>query len=268
MQSTLNRELYDALDPLEDLCTLVKKAIKDEPPLAMKEGGIIRDGYNAEVDKLRHAKSDGKEWLAKLEEDEREKTGIKNLKIKYNKVFGYYLEVTNSFKNLVPEYYTRKQTLANAERYITPELKELEDTILGAEDKLYALEYQLYCEVRDTIAKEVVRIQTTAKAVAKIDTLASLALVAERNNYVRPKINEKGVIDIKDGRHPVVEKMIPNDMFITNDTYLNDKKNRISIITGPNMAGKSTYMRQTALIVLMAQIGSFVPASSCKYRTC
>ena len=262
MQSTLNRELYDALDPLEDLCTLVKKAIKDEPPLAMKEGGIIRDGYNAEVDKLRHAKSDGKEWLAKLEEDEREKTGIKNLKIKYNKVFGYYLEVTNSFKNLVPEYYTRKQTLANAERYIIPELKELEDTILGAEDKLYALEYQLYCEVRDTIAKEVVRIQTTAKAVAKIDTLASLALVAERNNYVRPKINEKGVIDIKDGRHPVVEKMIPNDMFITNDTYLNDKKKRISIITGPNMAGKSTYMRQTALIVLMAQIGSYVPASS------
>ena len=262
MQSTLNQELYDALDPLEDLCTLVKKAIKDEPPLAMKEGGIIRDGYNAEVDKLRHAKSDGKEWLAKLEEDEREKTGIKNLKIKYNKVFGYYLEVTNSFKNLVPEYYTRKQTLANAERYIIPELKELEDTILGAEDKLYALEYQLYCEVRDTIAKEVVRIQTTAKAVAKIDTLASLALVAERNNYVRPKINEKGVIDIKDGRHPVVEKMIPNDMFITNDTYLNDKKKRISIITGPNMAGKSTYMRQTALIVLMAQIGSYVPASS------
>lgn len=217
-----------------------------------------RDGYNAEVDKLRHAKSDGKEWLAKLEEDEREKTGIKNLKIKYNKVFGYYLEVTNSFKNLVPEYYTRKQTLANAERYIIPELKELEDTILGAEDKLYALEYQLYCEVRDTIAKEVVRIQTTAKAVAKIDTLASLALVAERNNYVRPKINEKGDIDIKDGRHPVVEKMIPNDMFITNDTYLNDKKKRISIITGPNMAGKSTYMRQTALIVLMAQIGSYV----------
>ena len=262
MQSTLNRELYDALDPLEDLCTLVKEAIKDEPPLAMKEGGIIRDGYNAEVDKLRHAKSDGKEWLAKLEEEEREKTGIKNLKIKYNKVFGYYLEVTNSFKNLVPDYYTRKQTLANAERYIIPELKELEDTILGAEDKLYALEYQLYCEVRDTIAKEVVRIQTTAKAVAKIDTLASLALVAERNNYVRPKINEKGVIDIKDGRHPVVEKMIPNDMFITNDTYLNDKKKRISIITGPNMAGKSTYMRQTALIVLMAQIGSYVPASS------
>ena len=187
---------------------------------------------------------------------------IKNLRIRYNKVFGYYLEVTNSFKNLVPEYYTRKQTLANAERYIIPRLKELEDTILGAEDKLYALEYQLYCDVRDTIAAEVLRIQTTAKAVAKIDALASLALVAERNRYVRPRINEKGVIDIKDGRHPVVEKMIPSDMFISNDTYLDDRKNRISVITGPNMAGKSTYMRQSALIVLMAQIGSFVPASS------
>ena len=195
-------------------------------------------------------------------EQERERTGIKNLKIKYNKVFGYYLEVTNSFKNLVPEYYTRKQTLANAERYIIPELKELEDTILGAEDKLYALEYQLYSEVRDTIGKEVVRIQKTAKAIAKLDAFASLALVAEQNNYVRPKMNDKGLIDIKDGRHPVVEKMISNDMFICNDTYLNDKKDRISIITGPNMAGKSTYMRQTALIVLMAQIGSFVPASS------
>ena len=219
-------------------------------------------GYNEEVDRLRSAKSDGKEWLAKLEEEEREKTGIKNLKIKFNKVFGYYLEVTNSFKNLVPDYYMRKQTLANAERYIIPELKELEDTILGAEDRLYAIEYQLYSEVRDKIAQEVLRIQQTAKAIAQIDAFASLALVAERNNYVRPQINEKGVIDIKDGRHPVVEKMIPNDMFITNDTYLNDRKKRISIITGPNMAGKSTYMRQTALIVLMAQIGSFVPASS------
>ena len=206
------------------------------------------------------AKSDGKEWLAKLEAEEREKTGIKTLKVKYNKVFGYYLEVTNSFKGMVPDYYMRKQTLANAERYIIPELKELEDTILGAEDKLFALEYQLYCEVRDRIAAEVVRIQETAKAVAQIDALASLALVARQNNYVCPKINEKGVIDIRDGRHPVVEKMIPNDLFITNDTYLDDKKKRISIITGPNMAGKSTYMRQVALIVLMTQIGSFVPA--------
>ncbi len=262
MKSPLLKELYENLDPLEDLCTLVKKAIKEDPPIAMKEGGIIKDGYNEEVDRLRSAKSDGKEWLAKLESDEREKTGIKNLRVRYNKVFGYYLEVTNSYKDLVPDYYTRKQTLANAERYIIPELKELEDTILGAEDRLYALEYQIFSDVRDQIAKEVLRIQTAARIIAKLDAFASLALVAERNYYVRPDINEKGVIDIKDGRHPVVEKMIPNDMFICNDTYLNDKKNRISIITGPNMAGKSTYMRQTALIVLMAQIGSFVPAAS------
>ena len=262
MQSELLKEIYGEMDTLEELCTLVKEAIMEDPPLAMKEGGIIREGYNEEVDRLRRAKSDGKGWLAELEAKEREKTGIKNLRIRYNKVFGYYLEVTNSFKNLVPDYYVRKQTLANAERYIIPELKELEDTILGAEDRLCALEYELYCEVRNKIAGEILRIQTTAKAIAKLDVIASLALVAERNNYVRPKINEKGVIDIKDGRHPVVEKMIPNDMFICNDTYLDDKKNRISIITGPNMAGKSTYMRQTALIVVMAQIGSFVPASS------
>ena len=262
MQCDLLRSIMEELDPLEDLCTLITNAIREEPPIAMKEGNIIRDGYNEEVDKLRRAKSDGKDWLAKLENDEREKTGIKNLRIKYNKVFGYYLEVTNSYKDLVPEYYTRKQTLANAERYITPELKELEDMILGAEDKLYALEYELYTEVRDTVAAEVERIQQTAKAVAALDVFASLALVAERNNYVRPKINEKGVIDIKEGRHPVVERMIPNDMFIANDTYLDDKKHRISIITGPNMAGKSTYMRQTALIALMAQVGSFVPAKS------
>ena len=260
MHSGLLCEIRENLDTLEDLCSLVKSAIVEEPPLAMKEGNIIRDGYNEEVDTLRRAKSEGKGWLAKLEEEEREKTGIKNLKIKYNKVFGYYLEVTNSYKNMVPDYFMRKQTLANAERYITPELKELEDTILGAEDKLYALEYELYCAVRDTIAGEVERIQRTAKAVAELDVFSTLALVAERNHYVRPQINGKGVIDIKDGRHPVVEQMIPDGSFICNDTFLNDKKERISIITGPNMAGKSTYMRQTALIVLMAQIGSFVPA--------
>ncbi len=262
MQCDLLKSIMEDLDPLEDLCSLITNAIREEPPIAMKEGNIIRDGFNEEVDKLRRAKSDGKDWLAKLENDEREKTGIKNLRIKYNKVFGYYLEVTNSYKDLVPEYYTRKQTLANAERYITPELKELEDMILGAEDKLYALEYEIYTDVRDKIAAEVERIQQTAKAVAALDVFASLALVAERNNYVRPKINEKGVIDVKEGRHPVVERMIPNDMFIANDTYLDDKKHRISIITGPNMAGKSTYMRQTALIALMAQVGSFVPAKS------
>lgn len=261
-KAPLLQELCGQIDPLEDLCSLIEKAIIDDPPLAMKEGGIIKDGYHAEVDKLRKAKTDGKTWLAQLEQKEREKTGIKNLRIKYNKVFGYYLEVTNSFKSMVPDYYVRKQTLTNAERYSIPELKELEDLILGAEDKLFALEYELYCDVRNRIADEIVRIQMTAKAVAAVDVFTSLALVAERNQYVRPKINEKGVIDIKDGRHPVVEKMIPNNMFIANDTFLDDKKNRVSIITGPNMAGKSTYMRQTALIVLMAQIGSFVPASS------
>lgn len=261
MNAPLLKELLEDLDPLEDLCSLIERAIGDDPPLAMKEGNIIREGYNEEVDKLRRAKSDGKSWLAKLEEEEREKTGIKNLRVKYNKVFGYYLEVTNSYKNMVPDYYMRKQTLTNAERYITPELKELEDTILGAEDKLYALEYELYCEVREIIAAQVERIQKTAKSIAALDVFVSLALVAERNHYVRPKINEKGVIDIKDGRHPVVEQMIPDGSFICNDTYLDDKKQRISIITGPNMAGKSTYMRQAALIVLMAQIGCYVPAA-------
>ena len=262
LDSPLLKELYEELDTLEELCALIEAAIEDEPPLAMKDGGIIKTGYNEDVDKLRNAKTEGKTWLAEVEEEEREKTGIKNLRIKFNKVFGYYLEVTNSYKDLVPDYYMRKQTLTNAERYITPKLKELEDMILGAEDKLYALEYELYCEVRERIASEVVRIQKTAKAIAQIDVFASLAYVAERNNFVRPSINEKGVIDIKNGRHPVVEKMIPNEMFIANDTYLDDKKNRISIITGPNMAGKSTYMRQTALIVLMSQVGSFVPAES------
>ena len=261
-RSDLLRELDGRMDALEDICTLVKDAIKEEPPLAMKDGGIIREGYNAEVDRLRNAQRDGKLWVAELEAKEREKTGIKNLRVNYNKVFGYYLEVTNSFKDMVPDYYTRKQTLTNAERYSIPELKELEETIMGAEDKLCALEYELYCEMRNQVAAQIGRIQETAHAIAELDVLASLAAVAERNQFVRPKINEKGVIEIKDGRHPVVERMIPNDMFIANDTYLDDKKKRISIITGPNMAGKSTYMRQTALIVLMAQIGSFVPASS------
>ena len=225
---------------------------------------LFRSGFHPEVDKLRKAKTEGKSWLAKLEAKERDKTGIKNLKIKYNKVFGYYLEVTNSYKDLVPDYFTRKQTLANAERYITPELKELEEIILGAEDKLISLEYELFCQVREKIAAQVLRIQTTAKAVARLDVFASLAAVAEQNNYCRPKLNERGIIDIKEGRHPVVEKMTANEMFVANDTYLDNAGSRISIITGPNMAGKSTYMRQSALIVLMAQIGSFVPAKSAK----
>ena len=259
-KTPLLTELYEDMDSLEDIASLIKSAIVDEPPLAQKDGGIIREGYHEDVDKFRRSRTDGKKWLTELEAREKERTGIKNLKIKYNRVFGYSLEVTNSFKELVPENYIRKQTLTNAERYITQELKDLEDLILGAEDKLYALEYELFCEVRDKVGAEVVRIQKTAKAVAALDVFASLALVAQRNNYVRPKINEGGVLDIKNGRHPVVEQMIEHDMFIANDTYLDNQKKRVSIITGPNMAGKSTYMRQTALIVLMAQIGSFVPA--------
>ncbi|WP_308782309.1 DNA mismatch repair protein MutS [uncultured Blautia sp.] len=258
--SPLLTKICEDMDPLEDIAQLIRSAIVEEPPLAQKDGGIIREGYNSDVDKFRRSRTDGKKWLTELEARERERTGIKNLKIKYNRVFGYSLEVTNSFKDLVPENYIRKQTLTNAERYITQELKDLEDMILGAEDKLYALEYELFCNVRDKVGAEVVRIQKTAKAVAALDVFASLALVAQRNNFVRPKINENGVLDIKNGRHPVVEQMIENDMFIANDTYLDNQKKRISIITGPNMAGKSTYMRQTALIVIMAQIGSFVPA--------
>lgn len=267
MDSKKVQELYVDLDPLEDLCSLISSAIMEEPSLTVKEGGIIREGFHEEVDRLRKAKTEGKSWLAELEAKEREQTGIKNLKIKFNKVFGYYFDVTNSYLNLVPDTWTRKQTLTGSERYTTPELKEMEDTILGAEDKLNSLEYELFCQVRDQIAAQVLRIQRTAHAVAGVDVFVSLAVVAEQNHYVRPEVNDSGVIEIKDGRHPVVEKMIPNDLFVANDTYLDNQKNRVSIITGPNMAGKSTYMRQTALIVLMAQIGSFVPASQAKIGT-
>ena len=260
LQSKEWKQIYEDIDPLQDIAGLIEAAIDPEPPLTIKEGGIIKSGYNEEVDRLRLAKTEGKTWLADLEAEERERTGIKNLKIKFNRVFGYYLEVTNSYKELVPQEWIRKQTLANAERYTTPELKKMEEDILGAEDKLFSLEYDLFTEIREKIADEVLRIQQTAKAVAKADAYVSLAVMAERNRYVRPIINENGVINIKNGRHPVVEQMIPNDMFVENDTYLDNDSHRISIITGPNMAGKSTYMRQTALIVLMAQVGSFVPA--------
>ncbi len=258
--ASLLNEIHEELDPLEDIFDLITRAITDEPPLNVKEGGIIKEGYHEEVDRLRKAKTEGKDWLMDLETKEREATGIKNLRIKFNRVFGYYLEVTNSYQNLVPENWVRKQTLANAERYTTAELKELEDIILGAEDKLFSLEYSIFSEIRDQIALEVKRIQSTAKAIARIDVFASLALVAEQNNYVKPEMNTNGTIHIKNGRHPVVERMISHDMFVANDTLLDNKQNRVSIITGPNMAGKSTYMRQTALIVLMAQLGSFVPA--------
>ena len=266
--SDLLKGICEDLDILSDLHDLIDRAIVEEPPITVREGNMIKDGYSEEADKYRQAKTEGKTWLAELEAEEREKTGIKNLKVKFNKVFGYYFEVTNSFKNMVPDYFIRKQTLANAERYTTDKLKELEDIIMGAEDRLYTLEYELFCQVRDTIAAEVVRIQSTAKAVAGIDVFTSLSAVAMRNNYVKPKINERGTINIKNGRHPVVEKMIRDDMFVSNDTYLDNSKNRISVITGPNMAGKSTYMRQTALIVLMAQIGSFVPADEANIGIC
>ncbi len=258
----LSDEIKEDLDCLQDIYELLLASINEEPPISVHDGDIIKAGYSEEVDRLRAAKTEGKTWLAQLEAEEKEKTGIKNLRIRFNKVFGYYLEVTNSFKDQVPDYYIRKQTLTNAERYITPELKELEDTILGSEDRLVSLEYELFRQIRESIAANVHRILKTAKAIAKLDVFVSLAVVAAQNNYCKPKINESGLIDIKNGRHPVVEKMITNDMFIDNDTYLDNGDHRISIITGPNMAGKSTYMRQTALIVLLAQIGSFVPASA------
>ncbi len=267
-KSPLFIELYNQLDTLEDISSLIRESITDDPPINIKEGGIIRTGFHEEIDRLRAAKTEGKGWLADLEAEEKEKTGINKLKIKFNKVFGYYIEVSNSFKDLVPDYYVRKQTLTNAERFTTDKLKELEEVIVGAEDKLFSLEYNIFTSVRDEIFRQINRIQMTAKAIAKIDVFASLAYVAERNHYVKPKINEKGLIDIKDGRHPVVEKMMPDNMFISNNTYLDTNKNRLSIITGPNMAGKSTYMRQTALIVLMAQIGSFVPAKEANISIC
>ena len=266
--SAILKELAGDLDPLEDLHALISRAIEDDPPITVREGGMIKEGFSEEADRLRQAKTEGKDWLAKLETREKDKTGIKNLKIKFNKVFGYYFEVTNSFKSMVPDYFIRKQTLTNAERYTTDELKELEDIIMGAEEKLVSLEYDLFCQVRDEIAAQVLRIQKTAKAIAAVDVFCSLSAVATRRNYVKPSMNEKGVIQIKNGRHPVVEQMMRDDLFVANDTFLDNGKNRLSVITGPNMAGKSTYMRQVALIVLMAQIGSFVPAQEADIGIC
>ena len=259
----LIKELNEQTDPLRDLYELLDVSINDEEtPASVHDGDIIKTGFNEEVDRLRRAKTDGKQWLADMEAKERERTGIKNLRIRYNKVFGYYIEVTNSYLNLVPDNYIRKQTLTNGERFYTTELKELENTILGAEDRLNSLENELYRQILDQLEQEVTRIQSTAKSIAMIDVLASLAYVAEKNHYVRPMINTEGRISIKDGRHPVVEQMISSGSFVANDTRLDNDDNRVAIITGPNMAGKSTYMRQSALIVLMAQIGSFVPADS------
>ena len=260
----LNLKNYENLDTLDDVYELIEKAIVDEPPITIKEGGIIKAEYNEELYKLRQASTNGKKWITELEAAEKEKTGIKNLKIGFNKVFGYYIEVTKSNYSLVPESYIRKQTLANCERYIIQELKELEDTILNAEEKGIELEYNIFLEVKEIIASQVGRIKITASCLSEIDVICSLAEIADRENYCMPQVNEGGEICIEEGRHPVVERMINSSAFVPNDTYLDTGENRISIITGPNMAGKSTYMRQVALIVLMAQIGSFVPATSAK----
>jgi len=254
-------EIYDGFDTLEDLFNLLDKSISNDPPFSLRDGGLIKEGFNDEVDKLRTARKDGGQWIIEMEQDERKKTGIKNLRIKYNKIFGYYIEVTNSYKGLVPENYIRKQTLANCERYITPELKDIEETILGADEKAIELEYEIFTQIRKQVADNVERVQNTAYLISVIDVLSSLANVADKQNYNKPKLNQMGIIEIKNGRHPVVEQA-NKDSFIPNDTFLDTDENRMSIITGPNMAGKSTYMRQVALIVIMAQIGSFVPAES------
>ena len=264
VSSNLLKELYNELDVLEDIYELIDKTIVDEPPISVKEGGLIKLGYDEEIDKLKTATTDGKNWIIQLEAEEREKTGIKGLKVGFNKVFGYYIEVTKSNVSLVPDRYIRKQTLTNGERYITEELKNLENQILGAEEKVINLEYNVFVGVRDKIESQVERLQKSAEVVSIIDALCSFATVAEDMNYVRPQVDNSGVIDIKDGRHPVIEKILPSGSFVQNDTYLDKNENRLSIITGPNMAGKSTYMRQVALITLMAQIGSFVPASYAK----
>jgi DNA mismatch repair protein MutS len=258
----LNRAIFDSMDDLADIYDLIDRAIVDDPPITVKEGGIIKDGYNEDVDMLRKATTQGKEWIAALENEERQRTGIKNLRVGYNKVFGYYIEVTKSHYSLVPDDYIRKQTLVNCERYITPELKEMENKILGAEEKIVNLEYELFVEVRERIMSVSDRIKSTAASIAMLDALCSLAEVADRENYCRPLVDDGEIIRIKDGRHPVVEKMIENESFVPNDTFMDMHENRLLIITGPNMAGKSTYLRQTAIIVLMAQAGSFVPASS------
>ncbi len=256
------KDMYSQLDLLSDIRELIDTAICEDPPFSVREGNMIKDGFHPELDELRSIVSGGKGYLARIEQQEQERTGIKKLKIGYNRVFGYYIEVLNSFKEYVPENYIRKQTLSNCERYITPELKELEAKVLGAQERITKLEYELFCGIRETVAENQFRIRNTAVAIATLDALCSLATVAQENSYVRPEVNLSNVIDIKDGRHPVVEKFLDDALFVPNDTYLDDSENIASIITGPNMAGKSTYMRQTAIIVLMAQIGSFVPAKS------
>ena len=263
-QSPLLKELYENLDELQDIYQLVEKSIVDDPPMVTKDGGYIKLGYNDEIDTLKKATTDGKTWLMELEAREKEQTGIKSLKVGFNKVFGYYIEVTNTYKNMVPDSYIRKQTLTNGERYITEELKNLENQILGAEEKVIKLELEAFDKIRKEIASNVKRLQKSAEIISTLDVITSFAQVAEDMNYCMPEVTDSGVIDIREGRHPVIEKMLPQGEFISNDTYLDKGDNRVSIITGPNMAGKSTYMRQVALITLMAQVGSFVPAQSAK----
>ena len=262
--SKLLKGIYNELDTLDDVYEIIEKSIVDEPPIGVKDGGIIKIGYDPEIDKLKLATTEGKKWLVELENKEKEQTGIKNLKIGYNKVFGYFIEVTKSNISMVPERYIRKQTLTNAERYITEELKQLENQILGAEEKVITLEYNAFTEVRERIEKQIQRLQKTATLISVLDVVSSFAIVAEDMGYVKPIVDNEGIIDIKEGRHPVIEKMISTSNFVPNDTYLDKNSNRLAIITGPNMAGKSTYMRQVALITLMAQVGSFVPASYAK----
>lgn len=255
------KEIYQNIDELKDIHELIEKSIVDDPPMTTKDGGYIKLGYDENIDKLKHATTDGKSWLMKLEADEKEKTGIKSLKIGFNKVFGYYIEVTNLYKDMVPDTYIRKQTLTNGERYITEELKNMENQILGAEEKVIKLELEAFRQIREEIAGNVKRMQKTAEAISSLDVLTSFAQVAEEMNYCKPTINKDGILNIKEGRHPVIEKMLSSGEFVSNDTYLDTDQNRLAIITGPNMAGKSTYMRQVALITLMAQVGSFVPAT-------
>ncbi len=252
--SKLLKDLYEKLDELKDIVKLIDDAIVEDPPISVKDGGLIKRGYNTEIDTYKEASTEGKNWIVALEAKERENTGIKNLKVGYTKVFGYYIEVTKSFLNQVPDRFVRKQTLTNGERFITEELKKMEEKILGAEEKVVNLEYLEFTKIRDEITKNIARLQLTASVVASIDVLASLATVAEDNNYVCPEITTDGMIDIKDGRHPVVEKMIESGSFVQNDIYLDKEESRVAIITGPNMAGKSTFMRQVAIITLMAQI--------------
>ncbi len=263
-KSDLLVKLYNELDELKDVFELIETAIVDEPPISVKEGGVIKSGYNDEIDRLKTVTTEGKKWLIELEAKEKEQTGIKNLKIGFNKVFGYFIEVTKSNLSQVPDRFIRKQTLTNAERYITEELKELENQVLGAEEKLVSLEYDLFLELRATLASKIVRIQNSANIISNLDVLVCFATVAEDLNYAKPEVNDTGKINIIAGRHPVIEKMLHSGEFVDNDTYLDEEDDRLSIITGPNMAGKSTYMRQVALITLMAQIGSFVPATSAK----